>query len=141
MTMDANDEKIRTVVLFGDKLSADGHYAADKIHKKSRNIQERRETNRERANALRANLHDAVGLQKFLSDCEELREFIEDRLVSLEAVGQRLHRPRAFRFALKTRPTETQKRSRKSSRDTKSLRQNSKPTKSAYAICNTPRYG
>lgn len=86
MTMDANDEKMRTVVLFGDRLCADGHYAADKIHKKARNIEERRQTNRERALALRNSLQDAVGLQKFLSDCEELREFIEDRLVSDKVV-------------------------------------------------------
>jgi spectrin beta len=39
MTMDANDEKIRSVVMFGDQLCNEGHYAADKIHKKSRNIQ------------------------------------------------------------------------------------------------------
>ncbi|VDN31406.1 unnamed protein product [Cylicostephanus goldi] len=30
-TMDANDEKIRAVGMFGDQLCQDGHYAADKV--------------------------------------------------------------------------------------------------------------
>lgn len=80
-TMDANDEKIKTVVLFGDQLCSDGHYAADKIHKKARNIQERREANREKANAALNRLRDALSLQQFLSDCEELREWIEEKMI------------------------------------------------------------
>lgn len=79
--MDANDDKIRTVVYFGDQLCNDGHYAADKIHKKSRNIQERREANREKANTLLSKLKDALALQQFLSDCEELREWIEEKMI------------------------------------------------------------
>lgn len=80
-TMDANDDKIRTVVYFGDQLCNDGHYAADKIHKKARNIQERREANREKANVALAKLKDALALQQFLSDCEELREWIEEKMI------------------------------------------------------------
>ena len=30
-TMDVNDEKIRAVVMFGDKECRDGNYAADKV--------------------------------------------------------------------------------------------------------------
>lgn len=30
-TMDANDEKIKAVGMFGDQLCQDGHYAADKV--------------------------------------------------------------------------------------------------------------
>lgn len=80
-TMDANDEKIKTVVLFGDQLCSEGHYAADKVHKKARNIQERREANREKAAAVLDKLKDALGLQQFLSDCEELREWIEEKMI------------------------------------------------------------
>uniref|UniRef100_F1KPP4 Spectrin beta chain n=1 Tax=Ascaris suum TaxID=6253 RepID=F1KPP4_ASCSU len=80
-TMDANDEKIKAVVLFGDQLCSDGHYAADKIHKKARNIEERREANRERAGAMFDKLKDALALQQFLSDCEELREWIEEKMI------------------------------------------------------------
>uniref|UniRef100_A0A1I7XMH6 Spectrin beta chain n=1 Tax=Heterorhabditis bacteriophora TaxID=37862 RepID=A0A1I7XMH6_HETBA len=80
-TMDANDEKIRAVGMFGDQLCQDGHYAADKIHKKARNIDERREANREKAQALLAKLKDSLSLQQFLSDCEELREWIEEKMI------------------------------------------------------------
>ncbi|KJH51468.1 spectrin repeat-containing domain protein [Dictyocaulus viviparus] len=80
-TMDANDEKIRAVGMFGDQLCQDGHYAADKIHKKARNIDERREANRERAQVLLSKLKDALTLQQFLSDCEELREWIEEKMI------------------------------------------------------------
>ncbi|VDN06971.1 unnamed protein product [Thelazia callipaeda] len=80
-TMDANDEKIKAVVSFGDQLCSDGHYAADKIHKKARNIEERREANREKAGQLSQKLRDSLALQQFLSDCEELREWIEEKMI------------------------------------------------------------
>lgn len=80
-TMDANDEKLRAVGLFGDQLCQDGHYAADKIHKKARNIDERREANREKAKAHLHKLEEARKLQEFLSDCEELREWIEEKMI------------------------------------------------------------
>ena len=71
-TMEANDEKIRAVIMYGDQLCQDGHYASDKIHKKARNIQERRDANREKGYALLEKLKDALALQQFLSDCEEV---------------------------------------------------------------------
>ncbi|GMR59132.1 hypothetical protein PMAYCL1PPCAC_29327 [Pristionchus mayeri] len=80
-TMDANDEKMKAVGMFGDQLCQDGHYAADKVHKKACNIEERREANREKAQAMEDKLKDALSLQQFLSDCEELREWIEDKMV------------------------------------------------------------
>ncbi|TKR87947.1 hypothetical protein L596_012272 [Steinernema carpocapsae] len=80
-TMDANDDKIKAVVMFGDQLCNDGHYAADKVHKKARNIEERREANREKALAGLDRLKDALALQQFLSDCEELREWIEEKMI------------------------------------------------------------
>jgi len=80
-TMDANDEKIRAVITFGDQLCRDGHYAANKIFKKTRNIEERREANREKASIVLEKLKEAVKLQQFLSDCEELREWIEEKMI------------------------------------------------------------
>uniref|UniRef100_A0A158R574 Spectrin beta chain n=1 Tax=Syphacia muris TaxID=451379 RepID=A0A158R574_9BILA len=80
-TMEANDEKVKAVVLFGDQLCNDGHYAADKIYKKARNIEERREANKEKAAAVARRLDDALSLQQFLSDCEELREWIEEKMI------------------------------------------------------------
>ena len=40
-TMDANDEKINAVLQFAYRLIEDNHYAADKVHKKAENINER----------------------------------------------------------------------------------------------------
>lgn len=40
-TMDANDEKINAVLQFANRLIDDNHYAADKVHKKAENINER----------------------------------------------------------------------------------------------------
>lgn len=39
--MDANDEKINAVLQFANRLIDENHYAADKIHKKAENIDER----------------------------------------------------------------------------------------------------
>ena len=39
--MDTNDEKINTVLSFGQRLCDEDHYAADKINKKGENIDER----------------------------------------------------------------------------------------------------
>uniref|UniRef100_A0A913HUS6 Spectrin beta chain n=1 Tax=Strongyloides stercoralis TaxID=6248 RepID=A0A913HUS6_STRER len=80
-TMDANDEKIKAVIQFGDQLTGSGHYAADRIHKKARNIQERREANREKAMVQLEKLKESLALQQFLSDCEELREWIEEKMI------------------------------------------------------------
>lgn len=35
-TMDANDEKMKAVGMFGDQLCQDGHYAADKVRERGR---------------------------------------------------------------------------------------------------------
>uniref|UniRef100_A0A914HJH5 Spectrin beta chain n=1 Tax=Globodera rostochiensis TaxID=31243 RepID=A0A914HJH5_GLORO len=80
-TMEANDDKMRAVVQMGDQLCADAHYAADKVHKKARNIEERRAANREKAQAMLDKLREAVHVQQFLSDCEELREWIEEKMI------------------------------------------------------------
>ncbi len=67
--------------MFGDQLCQEGHYAADKVHKKARNMQERRDANREKAANVLEKLKDALALQQFLSDCEELREWIEEKMI------------------------------------------------------------
>ncbi|KAL1246260.1 Spectrin beta chain [Trichinella spiralis] len=80
-TMEAGDEKIRAVVVFGNQLCEDGHFAADRIHKKVSNVHERRELNREKANSMTERLREHVALQQFLSDCEELRRWIEEKMI------------------------------------------------------------
>jgi spectrin beta len=110
MTMDANNEKIYSVVLFGDQLCNDGHYAADKVHKKARNIDERRVANREKATAISQKLDEALNLQKFLSDCEELREWIEEKMIRAQdetyrdarTITSKFNRHEAFRSELQS---------------------------------------
>lgn len=71
-TMDANDEKINSVITFAQKLCDDNHFASDKIHKKAENISERRIANRERAEQQMNKLRDLAQLQQFLQDSEEV---------------------------------------------------------------------
>ena len=78
-TMDANDEKINSVVQFATRLVDDGHFAADKIKKKAESINERRNSNREKAQQLMNKLRDQQQLQMFLQDCEELGEWIQEK--------------------------------------------------------------
>lgn len=75
---------------FGDQLCGDGHYSADKVHKKARNIEERRESNREKAVQSFNKLKDSLALQQFLSDCEELREWIEEKMIRAQDETYRL---------------------------------------------------
>jgi len=39
--MDANDEKLLSVLQFAERLCEDGHYASDKVKAKADNIQQR----------------------------------------------------------------------------------------------------
>ncbi|XP_071055816.1 spectrin beta chain isoform X5 [Onthophagus taurus] len=78
-TMDANDDKINTVVQFSRRLCDENHFASDKIAKRADAIDERRQSNRERAQALTDRLRDLLELQQFLRDCEELSEWIQEK--------------------------------------------------------------
>ncbi|XP_052768377.1 spectrin beta chain-like isoform X4 [Mya arenaria] len=83
-TMDANDEKINAVLTFANRLMEDGHYAADKIHKKAENINERRNANRQRADEQLDRLKDQLLLQQFLQECDELRDWLHDKMAAAE---------------------------------------------------------
>ncbi|KMQ98255.1 spectrin beta chain isoform x6 [Lasius niger] len=83
-TMDANDEKINSVVQFAGRLVDEGHFAADKVKKKAENINERRRVNREKANQLMEKLKDQLQLQMFLQDCEELGEWVQEKHITAQ---------------------------------------------------------
>ncbi|XP_060584243.1 spectrin beta chain-like isoform X5 [Ruditapes philippinarum] len=83
-TMDANDEKINAVLTFANRLMEDNHYANDKIHKKAENINERRNTNRQRADEQLERLKDQLLLQQFLQECDELRDWLHDKMADAE---------------------------------------------------------
>ena len=80
-TMEANDEKINSVVQFAHRLCDEGHFASDKIGKKAESIGERRNANREKALALMERLKDMLQLHQFLQDCEELDEWIVEKTI------------------------------------------------------------
>ncbi|XP_017882681.1 spectrin beta chain isoform X5 [Ceratina calcarata] len=83
-TMDANDEKINSVVQFAGRLVDEGHFAADKVRKKAESINERRRVNREKANRCMERLKDQLQLQMFLQDCEELAEWVQEKHITAQ---------------------------------------------------------
>lgn len=80
-TMEANEEKINSVVQFAQRLCDDGHYAADKIKRKADSINERRGQNHGRAEHLSVKLRDQLQLHQFLQDCDELNEWIQEKYI------------------------------------------------------------
>lgn len=83
-TMEANDDKINTVVQFSSRLCDEGHFAGDKIAKRSDSINERRNANREKAQAIMDKLKDQLELNQFLRDCEELGEWIQEKHITAQ---------------------------------------------------------
>ncbi|XP_056020670.1 spectrin beta chain-like isoform X13 [Ostrea edulis] len=83
-TTDANDEKINAVLQFANRLIEDQHYAADKVHKKAENISERRDVNRQRAYEQLERLKDQLLLQQFLQECDELRDWLHDKMAAAQ---------------------------------------------------------
>ncbi|CAH2015628.1 unnamed protein product, partial [Acanthoscelides obtectus] len=83
-TMEANDDKINGVVEFSRRLCDENHFAADKIHKRADNIDERRLANREKAQALLERLRDQLELHQFLRDCDELGEWIQEKHITAQ---------------------------------------------------------
>lgn len=78
-TMEANDDKINTIVQVSDTLVEKQHFDADKIHKRAENIAQRRDVNRERAIELHEKLKNQVKLHEFLQDLEELNEWVQEK--------------------------------------------------------------
>ena len=78
-TMEANDEKINTIVQVSDTLVDKQHFDADKIHKRAENIAQRRDVNRDRALELHEKLKNQVKLHEFLQDLEELNEWVQEK--------------------------------------------------------------
>ncbi|XP_022245252.1 spectrin beta chain-like isoform X3 [Limulus polyphemus] len=83
-TMEANDEKISAVVQFAEKLCDEGHVAADKIHKKAENINERRNANHQRASKQMDKLKDQLELNQFLQDCDEFSNWMQEKFITAQ---------------------------------------------------------
>ncbi|BFZ11613.1 hypothetical protein BsWGS_14652 [Bradybaena similaris] len=83
-TMDANDEKINAVLQFANRLIDENHYDREKIHKKAEAISERRNQNRQRADEQLNKLKDQLTLQQFLQECDELRDWLQDKMAAAQ---------------------------------------------------------
>ncbi|XP_063228722.1 spectrin beta chain isoform X7 [Bacillus rossius redtenbacheri] len=83
-TMEANDDKINSVVQFAGRLCDEGHFAADKVHKKAESINDRRNANRDKALEYMDKLKDLLQLHQFLQDCEELGEWVQEKNITAQ---------------------------------------------------------
>lgn len=83
-TMEANDDKINTIVHVADTLIEKQHFDADKIKKRSDNIDQRRDANRERAVEQHEKLINQVKLHEFLQDLEELTEWVSEKYATAQ---------------------------------------------------------
>ncbi|GBP22289.1 Spectrin beta chain [Eumeta japonica] len=83
-TMEANDDKINSVVQFANRLCEENHFDADKIQRKAENIEARRNANREKALQQLEKLQDQVQLHQFLQDCDELGEWVQEKNVTAQ---------------------------------------------------------
>ncbi|KAG4068736.1 hypothetical protein HA402_002427 [Bradysia odoriphaga] len=80
-TMDANDDKINSIVHVADALVDKKHYDADRIRKRADNIAERRDGNQNRAKEQQEKLMNQVKLHEFLQDLEELTEWVSEKYI------------------------------------------------------------
>uniref|UniRef100_A0A6G1SQG5 Spectrin beta chain n=1 Tax=Aceria tosichella TaxID=561515 RepID=A0A6G1SQG5_9ACAR len=87
-SMDANEEKLRSVDSFAQRLELDGHFASDndrdKVSSKANAIAERRNANLRRAAEMTDRLKDQLQLQQFLSNCDELQEWMQEKSIVAE---------------------------------------------------------
>jgi spectrin beta len=77
--MEANDEKINSIVVVADTLADKQHFDADRIGKRAENIVQRRDSNRDRAIEMQEKLKNQVKLHEFLQDLEELNEWVQEK--------------------------------------------------------------
>ncbi|XP_013782687.1 spectrin beta chain-like isoform X2 [Limulus polyphemus] len=83
-TMEANDEKINGVVEFSERICNEGHFAADRIHKKAENIKERCNANHQEAIKQMDKLKDQLELHQFLQDCDEFSDWMQEKFITAQ---------------------------------------------------------
>lgn len=83
-TLDANDEKINGVLNLGQTLIKDNNYNSDKIQQKVDSARERRDDNRQRAYEQLERLRDQLALLQFHQDCEELRDWLGEKVLAAQ---------------------------------------------------------
>uniref|UniRef100_A0AAY5EVE1 Spectrin beta chain n=1 Tax=Electrophorus electricus TaxID=8005 RepID=A0AAY5EVE1_ELEEL len=83
-TMDANEEKINSVVEAGRRLASDGNINAERIQERATSIDDRHKKNREAVVELLMKLKDNRDLQKFLQECQELSLWINEKMLTAQ---------------------------------------------------------
>lgn len=87
-SLDANEEKLRNVDNFAQKLINENHFANDndreRVVSKAQAINDRREANLRRAAEMTDKLKDQLQFQQFLSNCDELLEWIQEKSIVSE---------------------------------------------------------
>lgn len=73
--------------------------ACVQVQKKAQDIDERRRANRERAMQQRARLQDALAVQQFLADCDDLDEWLEEKMIAAQDETYR-YRSRVHRVSV-----------------------------------------
>lgn len=71
-TMNANEEKVNSVLTSGDKLIAEEHFATEKVRAKCEQIASRRESLRKRAEDRYKQLRDHLELQQLFQDADDV---------------------------------------------------------------------
>lgn len=87
-SMDANEEKLRNVDNFARRLNAEENFANDndreRVLNKANAIADRRDANIRRAAEMTNKLKDQLQLQQFLSNCDELNEWMQEKSIVAE---------------------------------------------------------
>lgn len=87
-SMDANEEKLRNVDNFAQRLNTDDNFAnendRDRVLSKANAISDRRDANLRRASEITDKLKDQLQLQQFLSNCDELNEWMQEKAIVAE---------------------------------------------------------
>ncbi|XP_015776593.1 PREDICTED: spectrin beta chain, non-erythrocytic 1-like, partial [Acropora digitifera] len=77
--MNANDDKINQMMHFAQRLNDENHYASDKIMEKAHSIDKRRIDNHDKMAAALKRLRDALQLQQFIQDSEDMYDWLNER--------------------------------------------------------------
>ncbi|XP_077975326.1 spectrin beta chain, non-erythrocytic 1-like isoform X4 [Styela clava] len=83
-SMAANDERINAVLRSAETLSDPDleHYAADKISERAEKVDERQKKNKHEAEEVMELLQENLSMQKFFADCEDLNEWINEKMLT-----------------------------------------------------------
>ncbi|ERE78798.1 spectrin beta chain, brain 2-like protein [Cricetulus griseus] len=86
-TMDANGERIRGLLEAGRQLVSKGNIHAEKIQEKADSIEKRHRKNQEAVQQLLGRLRDNREQQHFLQDCQELKLWIDEKMLTAQDVS------------------------------------------------------